>query len=51
MARMLWSIGSSSLKQDRRGYLIGARIQQGRLIVFVQGLGLNVWLNCLGIDY
>ena len=35
MASMLWYTGSSSLKQDRG-------------IVFVQGLGLDVWLNCLG---
>ena len=25
-----------------------ARIQQGCLIVFIQGLGPDVWLNCLG---
>ena len=48
MGRMLWYTGSSSLKQDRGGYLIEERIQQGCLIVFVQGLGLDVWLNCLG---
>ena len=35
-------------KTRQGGYLIGARIQQGCLIVFVQGLGLDVWLNCLG---
>ena len=33
------------------GYLMGARIQQGCLIVFVQGLGLDVWLNCSGSIY
>ena len=35
-------------KTRQGGYLIMARIQQGYLIVFVQGLGLDVWLNCLG---
>ena len=33
------------------GYLIGARIQLGCLIVFVQVLGLDAWLNCLGNIY
>ena len=35
-------------KTRQGGYLIGAKIQQGCLIVFVQGLGLDVWLNCSG---
>ena len=35
-------------KTRQGGYLIEERIQQGCLIVFVQGLGLDVWLNCLG---
>ena len=51
MGRMLWSIGSSSPKQDRGRYLIGIRIQQGCLIVFAQVLGLDAWLNYLGSIY
>ena len=51
MARMLWSYREFQSKTRRGGYLIGARIQQGCLIVFVQGLGLDVWLNCLGSMY
>ena len=35
-------------KTRQGGYLIGGKIQQGCLIVFVQGLGPDVWLNCLG---
>ena len=35
-------------KTRQGGYLIGAKIQQGCLIVFVQGLGPDVWLSCLG---
>ena len=30
------------------GYLIEVKIQQGSHIVFVQGSGLDVWLNCIG---
>ena len=33
------------------GYLIGVKIQQGFPIVFVQGQGLDAWLNCLGNIY
>ena len=33
-------------KTRQGGYLTGVRIQQGCPIVFVQGLGLDAWLNC-----
>ena len=38
-------------KTRQGGYLIGARIQLGCLIVFAQVLGLDAWLNCLGNIY
>ena len=38
-------------KTRQGGYLTGAKIQQGCLIVFVQGSGLDAWLNCIGNIY
>ena len=38
-------------KTRQEGYLIGVKIQQGCLIVFVLGSGLDAWLNCLGSIY
>ena len=32
-------------------YLTGVKIQQGCLIVFVQGSGLDAWFNCIGNIY
>ena len=38
-------------KTRQEGYLTRVRIQQGCLIVFVQGSGLDTWLNCIANTY